>query len=92
MRVIIRRNRFGTPFCLPAMKTENVYLKFVLWSEEDSVFVGYCPDLFRAGGVCHADSEEECYRILCDLVREEVEDLKKSGKALPTASAPPIPA
>ena len=28
------------------MKIENQYLKFVLWSEDDQQFVGYCPDLF----------------------------------------------
>jgi predicted RNase H-like HicB family nuclease len=72
------------------MKTEQNYLKFVLWSDEDNVFVGYCPDLFRAGGVCHADSEAECYRILCDLVAEEIDDLKKSGLPLPLARTRPM--
>ena len=28
------------------MKTEDRYLKFVRWSEEDALYVGYCPDLF----------------------------------------------
>jgi predicted RNase H-like HicB family nuclease len=90
MRVIIRRNRFERPFGYPRMKSENKYLKFVLWSDEDGVFVGYCPDLFRGGGVCHAATEEECYRILCELVHEEVEDLEKSGQPLPPASTRPM--
>ena len=28
------------------MKTEDRYLKFVLWSDEDQSYVGHCPDLF----------------------------------------------
>ena len=52
------------------MKTEDRYLKFVRWSEDDKAYVGYCPDLFPWGGVCHGEHEEETYRELCDLVAE----------------------
>jgi hypothetical protein len=31
------------------MKTEDQYLKFVRWNEEDNLYVGYCPDLFPWG-------------------------------------------
>ena len=65
------------------MKTENRYLKFVLWSEEDNSYVGYCPDLFPWGGVCHNVTEENAYSQLCELVREEIEDLRKAGKEIP---------
>ncbi len=54
------------------MKAEDRYLKFVQWSEQDSAYVGHCPDLFPWGGVCHAGSEEEAYRALMELVRAEV--------------------
>lgn len=40
------------------MKAEDKYLKFVRWEEEDRLYVGYCPDLFPWGGVCHATTEE----------------------------------
>ncbi len=43
------------------MKPEDQYLKFVRWEEEDQVYIGYCPDLFPWGGVCHAASEEAAY-------------------------------
>ena len=56
------------------MKTESRYLKFVHWSEEDALYVDYCPDLFLWGGVCHAATEEEAYRHLGELVREEIAD------------------
>ena len=72
------------------MKTEDRYLKFVRWSEEDDLYVGFCPDLFPWGGVCHAATEEEAYRQLGELVREEVEDLARTGKPLPEPSTRPM--
>ena len=65
------------------MNATDRYLKFIQWSDEDSLYVGYCPDLFPWGGVCHAATEEETYRQLTELVREEVEELLRAGKALP---------
>ena len=72
------------------MKTEDRYLKFVRWSEEDSLYVGYCPDLFPWGGVCHATTEGEAYRLLGELVREEVEELAQAGKPLPEPATRPM--
>ncbi len=54
------------------MKPEDHYLKFVRWNDADAAYVGYCPDLFPWGGVCHAPVEEECYRQICTLVREDL--------------------
>jgi len=68
------------------MKTEDRYLKFVHWSDDDKAYVGYCPDLFPWGGVCHGDDEEQTYRELRELVAEEIKQLTASGKELP----PPI--
>jgi len=65
------------------MKAEDPYLKFVLWNEEDGLYVGYCPDLFPWGGVCDDPTEEGAYSKLCALVREEVEGLRAEGKELP---------
>ncbi len=72
------------------MKSEDKYLKFVRWVEEDQLYVGYCPDLFPWGGVCHGTSEEEAYRSLCALVRDEVEQLRSAGADLPSASTRPM--
>ena len=72
------------------MKIEDQYLKFVQWSEEDSLYVGYCPDLFPWGGVCHGKTEEEAYHQLCELVREEVNELRKAEKELPTPGTRPM--
>jgi len=65
------------------MKTD--YLKFVRWSDEDKVFVGYCPDLF-IGGVCHGKIENKVYAELGRLVEEEVSQRRRSRQPLP----PPV--
>ena len=67
------------------MKAQDQYLKFVRWDEADQLYVGYCPDLFPWGGVCHGATEEEAYRQLCALVAEEVDELRQGGKQLPPA-------
>ena len=72
------------------MKPADRYLKFVLWSDEDNFYVGYCPDLFPWGGVCHGASEEATYSQLCALVREEVEELLAGGKELPNPGTRPM--
>jgi hypothetical protein len=72
------------------MKVEDQYLKFVRWEEDDGLYVGYCPDLFPWGGVCHGANEEETYGQLCALVREEVDELRRGGKNLPHSSTRPM--
>ena len=72
------------------MKTEDRYLKFVRWSEEDNLYVGYCPDLFPWGGVCHGADEEQTYCQLGKLVREEVVQLGASGTDLPIPATRPM--
>lgn len=72
------------------MKPEDHYLKFVTWSDEDAAYIGWCPDLFPWGGVCHASSEEECYHQLCELVREEVSSLVSVGKNVPKPMTRPM--
>jgi hypothetical protein len=62
------------------MKTD--YLKFVQWSDVDSFYVGYCPDLF-IGGVCHGTDEQKVYRELCQLVAEELDERAKNRRRLP---------
>jgi len=72
------------------MKAEDRYLKFVRWSDSDRRYVGYCPDLFPWGGVCHGNDEQETYRQLCGLVREEIEQLRAAKKALPAPTTRPM--
>ena len=72
------------------MKAQDQYLKFVRWEETDRLYVGYCPDLFPWGGVCHGRTEEGVYRQLSTLVAEEVEELQRNGKVLPPANTRPM--
>ena len=72
------------------MKPEDRYLKFVRWSDEDSAYVGYCPDLFPWGGVCHGATEEAAYRKLRILVRDEVTQLGRKRQILPSPNTRPM--
>ena len=72
------------------MNATDRYLKFVRWSEGDGLYVGYCPDLFPWGGVCHGATEEAAYRVLCRLVHEDVVQLHRGRKALPPPNTRPM--
>ena len=72
------------------MKVEDQYLKFVRWSDEDSAYIGYCPDLFPWGGVCHGADEQRTYQQLGELVREETEQLLAAGLELPAPVTRPM--
>jgi len=72
------------------MNATDRYLKFVRWNEEDGLYVGYCPDLFPWGGVCHGKTEEETFHHLAELVREEVGELTRAGKPLPEPITRPM--
>ena len=71
------------------MNAESKYLEYVRWSAEDRLYVGFCPDLFPWGGVCHGRTEEEAYHRLCELVREEVAALRQAGRGLPAPAPAP---
>ena len=72
------------------MKTKDRYLLFVQWSEEDGVYVGYCPDLFPAGGVCHGASAVEAFTLLCEIVDDTVSVAETQGLPLPPARTRPM--
>jgi predicted RNase H-like HicB family nuclease len=72
------------------MKAHDNYLMFVLWSEEDRLYVGYCPDLFPAGGVCHGATQIEAYGKLCDIVEATVKTAEEQGIPLPPRQTRPM--
>jgi hypothetical protein len=67
-------------------KMKADYLKFVRWSEEDNLYVGYCPDLF-IGGVCHGKDERKVYTELSRLVEKDVEQRRRRRQPLPPQEA-----
>ncbi len=72
------------------MTPADLYLKYTRWSEEDACYVGYCPDLFPHGGVCHGVKEEAVFKQLNALVREEIADLRRDGNPLPPVATRPM--
>lgn len=72
------------------MKAQDQFLKFVRWEEADSLYVGYCPDLFPFGGACHGETEEDAYRLLCAAVAKEIEARRQPQKPLPPAATRPM--
>jgi hypothetical protein len=64
------------------MNAADRFNRFVQWSDEDHIYIGYCPDLYF-GGVCHGDAEEAVYAELCDIVRAEVAHRLEKGETLP---------
>ena len=72
------------------MKPKGGYLKYVRWEESDRLYVGYCPDLFPWGGVCHGITEEETYRDLGTHLQAEVDERHRSGQELRPVSTRPM--
>ena len=72
------------------MKAQDKYLMFVRWSEEDELYVGYCPDLFPAGGVCHGVNALEAYGKLCEIVEDTVKIAEEQGLPLPEPQTRPM--
>jgi hypothetical protein len=64
------------------MNAADRFHRFVRWSDEDQLYIGYCPDLYF-GGVCHGEAEEAVYAELCDIVRAEVAHRLEKGESLP---------
>jgi predicted RNase H-like HicB family nuclease len=73
------------------MKAHDKYLKFVQWSDEDEVYIGYCPDLFPHGGVCHNEVEIGAYAQLCEIVEDVVSDYLRDGEPLPEVTLNHVP-
>jgi len=42
------------------------------WSLEDAAFIGYCPEFFPYGTVCHAHTEAKAVAKLAAIVRDEL--------------------
>ena len=45
---------------------------WIEWSDEDDVFIGYCPQFFPYGAVCHAHMEAKAVAKLAAIVRDEL--------------------
>ena len=63
-------------------KPSDRYPLFVSWSDEDQVFIGYCPVLF-VGGVCHDENRIAAYAKLVEIVEEDIQSRLEKGENLP---------
>jgi predicted RNase H-like HicB family nuclease len=72
------------------MKAQDTYLMFVRWSDDDQLYVGYCPDLFPAGGVCHGATSLEAYAKLYETVEDAVKTAEQQGLPLPAPKTRPM--
>ena len=47
---------------------------WIEWSDEDAAFIGYCPQFFPYGAVCHDPTEAKAVAKLAAIVRDELEE------------------
>lgn len=72
------------------MKTSDRYLSFVQWSTADDAYIGYCPDLFPAGGVCHGTTAVQAFKRLREIVEDTVATAQSKGLKLPPPRTRPM--
>jgi len=63
------------------MNKGDKYVKLVEWSEEDSCYIGSCPELFYGG--CHGNDPKNVFADLCQIIEETVQIYDQDGKPLP---------
>jgi len=63
------------------MSQGDRYVKLVEWSDEDSCFIGSCPELFYGG--CHGADPKRVFSELCDLVEASIQLYQREGRSLP---------
>ncbi len=69
------------------MKLGDKYHKWVEWSEEDSVYLGKCPDLITG---IHGSEPAKLYAELCVVVDDVIHHLQAEGRPLPPPRVRPM--
>ncbi|MEM6391830.1 MAG: pilus assembly protein HicB [Planctomycetota bacterium] len=69
------------------MKTIDTYHRWIEWSEEDSVYLGRCPDLISG---IHGNAPVTLYADLTQIVQEVIDHHHSTGKPLPPPRSRPI--
>lgn len=72
------------------MKAQDRYLSFVRWSEQDQAYIGYCPDLFPAGGVCHGKTPVDAFAQLCEIIEDMAATAEAQNLPLPIPQTRPM--
>jgi predicted RNase H-like HicB family nuclease len=69
------------------MKAIDEYHRWVEWSDEDSVYIGKCPDLITG---IHGDDPVRVYRELNQVVQEVIDHFQQAGRELPAPRTRPM--
>ena len=69
------------------MKPSDRYHKWIEWSEEDGVYLAYCPDVITG---IHGNDPIVLYKELCQVVDEVLTALQASARALPKPKVRPM--
>jgi predicted RNase H-like HicB family nuclease len=70
------------------MSTPKKISMWIEWSDTDGAYIGYCPELFPYGAVCHGNTEAKTVTKLARLVREELEQRGDVPEQLGTPKIP----
>jgi predicted RNase H-like HicB family nuclease len=70
------------------LKKGDQYFRWVAWSDEDQIYIGYCPDLTH-GGCCHGKNPVKVYAELCEIIDELVACYEQDNEALPEVKTQP---
>lgn len=63
------------------MSRGDKYVKLVEWSDEDSCFIGSCPELFYGG--CHGTDAKAVFAEICEIVEDSIQLYEREGRPLP---------
>jgi hypothetical protein len=56
---------------------------WIEWSDEDASFIGYCPQFFPYGAVCHGHTEAKAVAKLAAIVRDELDEQTRRRTRVP---------
>ena len=57
----------------PGSKSESKKITmWIEWSDEDAAFIGFCPEFFPYGAVCHGHTEAKAIAKLAAILRDEL--------------------
>src|ERR1700730_1706889 len=79
---VFKHLNWQSMFRFQVQTVSDPYPLFVSWSEEDQVFIGYCPVLFL-GGVCHDENRIAAYAKLVEIVEEDIQSRLEKSENLP---------
>jgi predicted RNase H-like HicB family nuclease len=69
------------------MKTSDRYHKWVEWNEEDSAYVGQCPDLITG---IHGDDPVKLFAELEQTLEDVIAHFKAESRPLPSPRTGPM--